>query len=140
MTIEDPRHLRLLDWLTTVPRERNPKTKQGLADEIGVSTRSLRDWQSKPEFVKVWEQRVRDVAGSPERTQLVLEALFETATDRQDRGHVSAAKLYLEAVEAISPPKVNVSVTDTRQLSDEELNTLIADRAQTVLAARNKHA
>jgi hypothetical protein len=136
MAFDDVRHTRLLEWLTTVPAERQPKTKGALAEELGVSPRSLRDWQSKPDFVAAWEARVKEVAGSPERTQLVLEALFQTATDRNDRGSVSAAKLYLEAVNAISPPKMNVQVTDARKLSDEELNALIAERAQQVLVDR----
>jgi uncharacterized protein YunC (DUF1805 family) len=130
--LSDPRHVRLVEWLTTPPSLREPSTKQELAEELGVATRTLRDWQTKPEVRKAWEVRAVEVAGEPDRVQRVLDELYATATDRTSRGHVAAAKLYLEAVDAIKPPEQSVTVRGVRsvdELSDAELEALIAEEA-----------
>jgi predicted xylose isomerase-like sugar epimerase len=127
---DDARKLRLLEWLTTVPSERSPRTKGGLADELGVSARTLRDWQAKDEFLREWEKRAREVAGDPERTQRVLDALFQTGVDSEHRQHVQAAKTFLEAIGAIKPHVQQVEVSGgVQQLSDEQLSALIAEHA-----------
>lgn len=137
--LSDPRHVRLLEWLTTAPSERVPATKSGLADELGVSARTLRHWQAQEGFVRVWERRVREVAGTPERTQLVLDTLFAAATDSSNRSQVQAAKLFLEAIDAIRPPEVQVSVRRVAsELSDAELDLLLAEGAAQLRAERDR--
>lgn len=126
MEFTDARHLRLIEWLTTPPAMREPKTKAGLAEEFGVSPRTVRDWQARPEVRAAWEKRSMEVAGDPERVQAVLDELHTVALDRTSPKQVTAAKLYLEAVDAIKPPEMTVNVKDARALSDDELDALIA--------------
>jgi len=115
-----------LDWLCTAPSERNPASKQGFADAIGVDVTTVRRWEKKDVFARLWESRARAVQGSPERTQKVLDTLHERALD----GDVRAAQLWLQAMDKMAPAQVEVK-TDRQaaQLSDEELDDLIGAMA-----------
>lgn len=39
-----------LEWLKTPPSLRDPKTKKGMAEEIGVTERTLQNWEATDEF------------------------------------------------------------------------------------------
>ena len=139
VTLDDPRHQRALEWVTTAPAQREPKTQLALADEIGVSARTIRDWMERDDFKAAWKSRVDSLVGSPERTQRLLDSLYDEALDPQARNRVAAAKLYFEVTKAISPPEVNVNVAaSARDLSDERLRELIAAGASQVLAERGQ--
>ncbi len=71
-TLDDPRHQRLLEWELTPPAQRQPQTKNALADELGVAARTLRDWADKPEFQVAWRLGFQAVAGSMERRAMVV--------------------------------------------------------------------
>jgi hypothetical protein len=137
MALEDPRHQRLVDWLTTPKQERQPATAKDLARELGVSERTLRDWKERSYIREQWESQAKKVVGSPERAQDVLEAMYQRAIDSTDAKQVQAAKLYLEAIEAIKPPTVEVrSVSDLAKVSDDELQAMIAATAGQMLEER----
>jgi hypothetical protein len=109
-----------------------------MAEVLGVETRSLRRWQEDPLFLAEWELRAKKLQGSPERVQMVLDSLFKKAVDEQD---VPAAKLYLQAVDAITPPTMRIDQTVTSkksvaELSDDELRDLIAAEAEAELSVR----
>lgn len=137
MTLEDARHQRLVDWLTTPKGERQPRTQKGLAGELGVSERTLRDWRDRADVRAAWESQAREVVGSPERAQDVLEAMYARALDSTDPKQVQAAKLYLEAIDAIRPPTVEIRDSrDLAKVSDDELQAMIAATAQGMLRER----
>lgn len=139
MALEDVRHQRLVDWLTTPKQERRPSTAKELAVELGVSERTLRDWKERPSIRGAWEEQAKIVVGSPERAQDVLEAMYQRALDSTDPKQVQAAKLYLEAIDAIKPPTVEVrSVSDLARVSDEELQAMIAATASGMLRERQR--
>jgi hypothetical protein len=118
-----------MEWLTTPPQERKPDSQAKLATELGVSARSIRDWMSKKDFREDWDREAKEIVGSPERAQQVLDTLFEAAIDKGNRSHVQAAKLYLEATNAITPPPIKVEVSKPSELSDAELDALLAQGA-----------
>jgi hypothetical protein len=130
--LNDFRVLRLLDWLTTIPSEREPATQKELGDELGLSHFVLTTWKKDADFLIEWERRYRQKVGSPEKQQEVLQALQETAKDRTDPRQVPAARAYLEAVDAIKPRKMDVTVTTkpAKDLSDEDLAALLAEAAE----------
>ena len=77
------------------------------------------------------------VVWSPERAQDVLEAMYQRALDSTDPKQVQAAKLYLEAIDAIRPPTVEIRDSrDLAKVSDVELQAMIAATAQDMLQAR----
>jgi len=120
-----------LEWLTTVPEQRDPPTQQAFGESLGVPPGYLGDWKRDPEFLVEWERMYRRKVGSPEKQQAVLDALHQTATDRTDPRQVPAARAYLEAVDAIKPKKMDVTVTTrpAKDLSNEDLALLLAEAA-----------
>lgn len=139
-SVSDWRHREYIEWLVTPPAERDPDTTQGFADKIGVTTTTLAAWRRNAEFLAAWEHTYRLTVGSPEKQNKVMQELLSTATDRTDPRQVQAARLYLEAVEAVKPKKVDVTVTNGRaakDLTDDELLAMLADRAARELETRD---
>lgn len=116
-----------LDWLCTAPSERTPPSKNKMAVNLGVDITTLRRWEKKPNFRQQWQDKVDDIQGSPERTQAVLDMLYNKATQDND---VKSAQLYLQATNRMAPPTVEVkSDRKMSELSDAELDALIASVA-----------
>lgn len=134
---DDWRKRRYMDWLTTPPSERSPRSKSQLAQLLRVSVRTLENWAEQPEFRTSWERRANDMIGSPERAHQVLDALYRTAIDPHSRGHVQAAKLYLEATRAMRPQQVELTLKRPGEMSDEELDALLAQGATALRQERS---
>lgn len=141
--LSDPRHVKLVEWLTTPPAERVPSTQAGIAQKLGVSPRTIRDWQARDDVRRAWSKTAEAVVGDPSKVQEVLETLRETALDATHRQHTQAAKLYLEAVDAIKPPdkaiEVRLTTEELGRWTDEKLEAAIAEemarqRAEKVLS------
>lgn len=125
---QDPRKMRYIEWLTTVPEHRVPRTEKELAVELDTYYRTLYGWKQQKDFREVWHDEAEGVIGNPDKRQAVLEVLFQAATNARNPRHVQAAKLYFEATGAIAPPKVEVALS-TKALSmldEDELDRLIA--------------
>lgn len=134
--ILDQRQENYITWLCTPPQERQPPTKEAYASEIGVNVTTLRRWEKKDVFRKAWQSRVDDVQGSPERSQRLLDTLYERAVG----GDIKAAQLYLQATNRMAPPTVTVkSEKGSSELSDEELDSLISMMAQRERETRVSH-
>lgn len=133
---EDPRKLRLLEWLTTPKSERTPPTQELLAAELGISLRLLGVWKAKPDFREAWDREAKAIIGAPERAQEVLDTLYRAATDPNNKAQVAAAKLYLEATNSIRPQQVEVTVKKATELSDDELDALLAQGADAMRRER----
>lgn len=119
----DSRQEAYIGWLCTPPSERTPASKEKYADSIGVNISTLRRWEKKDVFRKEWQSKVDDVQGSPERSQRLLDTLYEKALG----GDIKAAQLYLQATNRMAPPTLTVkSETNIGQLSDKELEDLIS--------------
>ena len=119
----DSRQEAYISWLCTPPSERTPASKEKYAASIGVNITTLRRWEKKDVFRKEWQSKVDDVQGSPERSQRLLDTLYEKALG----GDIKAAQLYLQATNRMAPPTLTVkSETNIGQLSDKELEDLIA--------------
>lgn len=124
---------RYVDWLCTAPQERVPATKKAMALELGVDITTVRRWEKRPAFKQAWQKQVDEVQGSPERTQVLLDTLYEKAIS----GDVKSAQLYLQATNRMAPPTVEVrSEKRVAELSDADLDELIAAMAQRERDAR----
>lgn len=86
-----------LEWLLTIPGEREPSTKTDMATHLGVSMRTLYNWESDPEF----QAKMRSVKlewGSrwyPE----ILEQLMKVVSDGPPAQKVQAAKVLLQHID-----------------------------------------
>lgn len=136
--LQDWRRQRFLDWLCTISDERVPPTQAELAKELDISTHTLHALKKDIDFLRDWEVQYRRTVGSPEKQHKVMDALFKTATDRTDPRLVPAARAYLEATDAIKPKKIELQVSKpAKELSQEELNELLAVKAQRELEERS---
>ena len=100
------------------------KAKYALEHKIDETT--LRRWQKKEMFLVEWKKRVDDIQGSPERTQKLLDTLYNKALE----GDTKSAQLYLQATNRMLPPVVTVqSNKKTNELTDVELDELIGQIA-----------
>jgi hypothetical protein len=123
-----------LDWLCTAPSERKPSSKKQYAVAAGVDVTTLRRWEKKQVFRDRWQSQVDELQGSPERTQRLLDTLYEKALD----GDTKSAQLYLQATNRMAPPTVTVTSKKSADLSDDELDALIAAVAERERDSRAK--
>ena len=124
--LSDFRKQRFLEWLCTPQKEREPRTETALADEIGMSRRTLTNWKGEKEFLEEWERRYLATIGNPSRKSEIMDTLLRTATDPDDPKHVQAAKAYFEIEGSIKPARMEVQVTrPAQELSDEQLAELL---------------
>lgn len=134
-SILDVRQEQFLNWLMTPAGHRNPTSQDKLAAELGVDETTLRRWKKKPAFKLEWEKRVNDLQQSPERTQKLLDSLYERAMN----GDNNSAKLYLQATNRLAPTQVHVEhSTKPSEISDAELDALIAAAAQSEVESRRE--
>lgn len=126
MATLEPKQEQYLEWLLCPKGMRKPATQEEFAKQVGVDTTTLRRWQKKPLFAELWKKRVEELQGSPERTQALLDNLYERAMG----GDTKSAQLYLQATNRLAPQQVNVTTTgNTSELSDKELDELLASLA-----------
>ena len=124
-----------LDWLCTAPSERVPASKAKYAIEHVVDISTLRRWEKKEVFRSQWKQQVDEVQGSPERTQRLLDNLYNKALE----GDTKSAELYLKATNRMAPPSVTISSNKkATELTDAELDSLIAAVAEREKASRSQ--
>ena len=130
--LPDAKHRRLVEWLTTPPKERMPNSQRKLAEELGVSPRTIRHWQTRDDIRRAWTKMSEHIVGDPSKVQEVLETLRQAAIDPEHRQFTQSAKLYLEAVDAIKPPdrsvELNLSSEAISAFSDERLEAVIAEQ------------
>lgn len=117
-----------MEWLLTPIADRVPSTRLKLCEELGINDATGRRWAAKPAFKKEHARRVQELQGSPERTQALLDALYDKALG----GDVRAANLYLQATHRLTPPPTVEETTAKAMsdLNDEELDELISQAAK----------
>ena len=134
MTLTAPQE-RYLDWLCTAPGERVPASKNKYSVEHAVDISTMRRWEKKDVFLSQWKARVEDIQGSPERSQRLLDTLYNKALE----GDVKSAELYLKATNRMAPPSVTISTNKkTTDMTDAELDGLISSLAEREKAGRVK--
>ena len=122
----DVRQERYLQWLMVPEGHRVPATQTAIAAELGVDPSTVRRWEKKPAFQAEWRKRVEEQQNSPERTQRLLDALYEKGLN----GDTRSAQLYLQATNRLAPTQVQISsTTSVSELSDEDLDKLIVTLA-----------
>lgn len=133
LTLTAPQQ-KYLEWLCTAPSERVPASKNKYSMEHGVDISTMRRWEKKDIFRTQWKTQVDDLQGSPERTQRLLDNLYNKALE----GDTKSAELYLKATNRMAPPSVTISSNKkTVDLSDAELDSLISTIAEREKANRN---
>lgn len=109
---------RFIDWCLTPPALRNPSSKAKLAEELGVSEQTLRNYQREPEFQRQVSERARMLV-RVDRLVAVLESLYEQAANPDNPRSVAAARLLLDFAEKATEGESKT--VDVKSLTDEEL-------------------
>jgi len=118
-----------LDWLLLPSELKSPHTNTEWAAEHSLTLNTLTNWKKLPMFAERWKDGIKGMAVSPERTQMLLDSLFKKGIN----GDVKSAQLYLQATNQMPNPRqeINIKTDNARELSDGELEALIAQYAQT---------
>jgi hypothetical protein len=106
-----------IEWLMTPVVDRDPPSKQKLADALGVTTQTLRNYEKDPFLQRRLRDEVRAVA-RVDKIPEILNRLYEQATDPQ-RPSTQAAKVYLDYVERQVTEADGV--IDVESMSSEDL-------------------
>jgi hypothetical protein len=90
----------LVEWLVTPAQLRRPRTKKELATALGVSTETLRKYETDPWVRKEFLKRSRS-AFTVARAADVIDTLYQRATDATDPQGVSAARTLMQFFENV---------------------------------------
>jgi len=112
-----------LQWLCDPQRQ---GTKQDQADALGVNRSTITRWENAPHFRKAWTERVQELGGSPDRLAAAYDAMYAKGLS----GDVNAMKLWLQATGNLRTEQEAPRTKSVRDLSDEELDAMLAERAQ----------
>lgn len=135
----DARHERIAQWFTArVVDQQDPKTQILLAEELGVTTRTVRDWGGRDDVLERRRELAIQLGGDPERVKQVMDALFSEALDSESPKQVAAATAWAKIAQVIVPKedvrkKGGVGELHDLGLSAEALQGLLSSAiAQTV--------
>lgn len=109
-----PLQLEYIEWLCD-PERRGSKV--GWARDHGVAESTVYKWSKDRWFKAAYEQRLAELNISPDRIQMVVDALHRAAAG----GDTKAAQLYLQYVDRLQPKRVVIEDARVASLSDEEL-------------------
>ena len=131
MARDDDKRQRLIEWLCTPKRERDPATQEQLSKRLRISANTIARWKKEPAFLAAWEAYYLQTVGSPERKQTLMDTLFRTGSDADDPRHVTAAKTYMEIAEGLRPQQIEVTVKRPIQdWPDEMIDAVLARHAE----------
>jgi hypothetical protein len=122
-----------LAWILLPEPARVPSSKRQWAEKHDVHYNTVNNWEKSKVFQARWKEGVDGMAQSPERTQRLLDSLFNKGLD----GDVRAAQLYLTATGQMPQNQtLNIKHENAKSLSDEELESLIVQMASNEKSAR----
>lgn len=131
-----PKQLLLIDWLVEPPGRRNPPTLAKWCKAHQVNQTVASNWKRDALFREAWDRKMHESSVSPDLEQEVLDNLHAIATS-QVKDAVPAARLWLSVAQEFrdAAPKADLSAS-LQEMSDDELEALIARGAAAELAAR----
>lgn len=113
-----------LSWLLTPELQRTPSTKKEWAAQHDLHHNTMANWEKKKNFIERWRMGIEGLNQSPERTQRLLDALYDKGLD----GDVRSAELYLKATGNMPNQTVNIkNETTVKEMSDEDLERMILE-------------
>jgi len=116
-----------LAWLLTPEAQRVPLLKKEWAAQHDIHYNTVTNWEKKKAFIERWRLGIEGLNQSPERTQKLLDALYDKGLE----GDVRSAELYLKATGNMPNQTVNVkNETSVKDLSDEDLERMILELGQ----------
>ena len=122
-----------VEWLLTPAGERRLKTRKAVAEDMGVTTQSLRNYSRDPWVQSEMAKRGRAI-NKVERAGEVVDNLFQIAVGKNEEAtpaaQVSAARAFLEYTNQVVS---ELSPQDLQDMSFDELRSVIDDLERAVL-------
>jgi hypothetical protein len=107
-----------LEWLMTPPGDREPRAKTAMAEELGVSFKTLYNWESEPLFQE--KLRTLKLEWGNRWYPDILAKLYDTVLNGPPAQSVAAAKVLLAHINIMDETK------DTTEYSSEALEKISA--------------
>lgn len=126
---QDAKKMAYIEWLSTPPAQRVPRTEEEFAKTIDVYKKTLYNWRHEREFRDVWRDTSDDIilSGTEDFRPKIMETLARAAMDERNPRHVQAAKVYFDNVKAMTPDSDDeVGDKALGMLTDDELEHLLA--------------
>lgn len=132
----DERRERFIDWLCGGPERLEGQTQADFArDVMGVDPSRLAHWKSERDFLRRWDERMRELHGAPDRLSDQLEALAQIAKGGRDiraSDQIKAIETYWKLLGKLQPKVTKVEVgpaAPVQELSDAQLRAAIGPSA-----------
>lgn len=112
------------EWLLTPESEREPSTRNELAELLEVTTQTLRNYEKEPFVVNTLQSRRRG-AFKVAKVDNVIEALYRRAIDPDSGASgVTAAKTLLDWADKQT---AELNAEALRDMSDEEMKAMLIE-------------
>lgn len=126
----DQRRLDFIDWLCGVGRLEGQTQADYARDVVGVDPSRLVHWKAERDFLRRWDERMRELHGHPQTLSDQLEALHELALGGREvkaSDQIRAIETYWKLLGKLAPKQVDHrhTVGAVRELSDGELERAI---------------
>jgi hypothetical protein len=118
---------RLLDWLTTPVRDREPSRRVDLAEALGISAATLRRYEAMPALQVELKKRLAKMNVNPERTQSIIDEWYRMSTDMDlsPKDRLAAGQTYMRYIGQFEPSNrknvIGEAETPIEDLTDEQL-------------------
>lgn len=112
--------MRLVEWLASPKDERNPKTLQELAGEIGVSPTTISRWRRNLKVDEMAAEMVRQMLFKD------LPEVYSKLGEKAREGSYHHMRLFLETVND-HRQKIDITMDDRRSVIEEKLGSLLGD-------------
>jgi hypothetical protein len=138
--------LQYLEWLCTPRHLRSPESEAKWATANHIDETTPRRWKRTAHFRKEWDSRMKELQGTPERTQELLDSLYDQGRGSKEKcehcgqrgGDVRAAELWGRWTGQLKVAEAPAPAPSLRDVSDEQLEQILRSTAEDELAARRK--
>ena len=117
-------HERCAQWFTArAVDQHDPKTQILLAEELGVTDRTIREWGGRDDVLERRRELAIQLGGDPERVKQVMDALFSEALDSESPKQVAAATAWAKIAQVIQPKEDGRKKAGAAELHDLGLSS-----------------
>ena len=120
LTVERDQYV---EWLSLPPNRREPASQAKMAEALGVTEQTLRNWKRDPRITAKVKGKIQSVIALNDLSQIV-DTLKEQAFDPDNPRSVQASKVLIELMREGEATSVDVPLSDK---TNDELKELVAD-------------
>ena len=120
-----PEKIRVINWLATPKKDR--KTQEELAEEIGVTSKTIWEWKKDNDLMDAVLQRKKELVKSEDLVQII-----DAVVEKAKKGNIKQVEFLFEWLGEIESSKsgqtnIQVNVSSSIPRSEDEIIELEAD-------------